>query len=59
MIHLFKHECIIYGMQGGHGRELNRSVGGKALRYRTGKKQGQNSMLYTISYVWKGQSLMW
>lgn len=39
MIHLFIHECIIYGMQGGHGRELNRSVGEKALRYRSGEKR--------------------
>lgn len=59
MIHLFIHECIIYGTQGGHERKLNRSVGGKALRYRSGKKQGQNSMLCMISYVWEGQSLMW
>lgn len=58
MIHLLIYECIIYGMQGGHERELYRSVGGKALRYRSEKKQEQNSMFYMISYVWKGQSLM-
>lgn len=46
-------------MQVGHERKLNRSVGGKALRYRSGKKQGQSSMLCMISYVSEGQSLMW
>ena len=51
MIHLLIYECIIYGMQGGHERELYRSVGGKALRYRSEKKQEQNSMFYMISYV--------